>query len=149
MNEMNMDRQDAQNMPNTQSTMPQGTSSAPENMKVDERAIKKIAGEAISGVDGVLGLAGGLTDVLKSSDDVTKGLAITTSSDGASAEVSAKIVTEYGKNIPDIVSQVQGNITKALQEMAGLTVDKVEVEVTDTMTADEYQEKMNKRPSLS
>ena len=138
MNEMNTN-------PNIQGAM--GT--MPHDMKIDDKAIKKMAGEAISQVDGVLGVEGGLTDMLKSGDDVTKGLSVTMSDDGQKAQVSAKIITEYGKNIPDIVSGVQAKVQDALRSMAGLATDKVEVEVTDTMTREDYQAKNSKNRGLS
>ena len=145
MNEMNMNTMntDPMNM-NTETSMPRTAGAMPQDTKIDDKAIKRLAGEAISQVDGVLGVDGGLTDVLKASDDVTKGLSITLSEDGKNVQVSAKIITEYGKNIPGIVTNVQDKIRDALQNMAGLTVEKVEVEVTDTMTPDEYKAKSNK-----
>ncbi|MGD9559634.1 MAG: Asp23/Gls24 family envelope stress response protein [Oscillospiraceae bacterium] len=136
MNEMNM---------NTQ----QNAAGMPNDMKIDDKAIKKMAGEAIGQVEGVLGLEGGIVGMLKSDDDVTKGLGITLSEDGKTASVSCKIITEYGKNIPEIVGNVQDKVRESLQRMAGLTVDKVEVEVTDTMTREDYQAKTSKGRSLS
>lgn len=122
-----------QNAPNT-----------PDNMKIDDRAIKKMAGEAISKVEGVLSVEGGLTDLLKPSDDLTKGIAVVMSEDGKGVQVSTKLVTEYGKNIPTIVRQVQDAVEKTLREMAGLVVEKVDVEITDTMSRKEYEAKTAK-----
>lgn len=126
-----------------------GATPMPQDMKIDDKAIKKMTGEAVAQVDGVLGLEGGLTDMLKSSDDVTKGLTVTLGEEGKTAKVSAKIITEYGKNIPEIVMNVQNQVQQTLMSMAGLTVEKVEVEVTDTMTPEDYQAKANKGRSLS
>lgn len=110
----------------------------PLDMKIDDRAIKRMAGEAIRQVDGVLGLDGSVTDVLKGSDDATRGIALTLSGDGKTAQMSAKIVAEYGKNIPIIVDAVQEKAAQTLRDMAGLQVEKMEVEVTDVMTREEY-----------
>lgn len=147
MNEMNNNQTMDPGGQRPQSTPMEGA--APQNMKIDDKAIKKMAGEAITKVEGVLGLDGGLTGMLKSDDDMTKGLSVTLGDDGKTAQVSAKVITEYGKNIPGIVANVQGTVAETLHAMAGLTVDKVEVEVTDTMTAQDYQAKNSKGRQLS
>lgn len=119
---------------------------APQNMKIDEKAIKKMAGQAVTKTPGVLGLAGGLPGMLKLTDDTTMGLDVTLSEDNKKVAVSAKVITEYGKNIPQIVEDVTHQVTETLQTMAGLSVEKVEVEVTDTMTAADYQARQNRTP---
>ena len=137
---------------NPNETMNQGitpSAAMPQGMKIDDKAVKRMAGEAISQVDGVLGVDGNLADILKSGDDVTKGLAVTVSGDGKNAQVSAKIITEYGRNIPEIVENVQAKVAESLRIMASLTVDRVEVEITDTMTREDYQAKNSKSRGFS
>ena len=121
----------------------------PQGMKIDDKAIKKMAGEAVAQVAGVLGLDGGLADMLNVANDTTKGLAITMNDSSTKADVSCKIITEYGKNIPDIVAGVQDKVAATLQTMAGLAVGKVEVEVTDTMTREEYMARTSKNRRTS
>lgn len=116
----------------------------PQNMKIDDKAIKKMAGEAISNVDGVLSVEGSLTDLLKSSDDITKGIGVTLSEDGKSVQITTRIITEFGKNIPAIVSNVQAAVEKTLHDVAGLVAEKVDVEITDTMSRAEYEAKTAK-----
>lgn len=129
--------------PGMQANPEQAHPSTPQNMKIDDKAIKKLAGTAISQVNGVLGVEGNLTDMLKGSDDMTKGLQV--SVEDNKAQVSAKIITEFGKNIPEIVSEATRKVTEELQSTAGLTVEKVDIEVVDTLTKEEYEKKNNNR----
>lgn len=112
---------------------------APKNVKIDDKVVKKLAGEALAAIDGVLGLKGGLTDVLKDPDDVTRGLSVT-ADDSQNVELSAKIIAETGKNIPDIIGKATADITAAVQNETGLKVKNVCIEVADTMTAEEYRQ---------
>ena len=134
-------------MDNDNARGPYTTGELPRDTRIDDRAIKKIAGEAIAQVGGVLGMAGGLADVLLPGDERIRGLTVTYL-EGGSIEVSARLITEYGKNIPALVAAVQYKVTEALHSMAGLDAEKVEVEVTDTMTREEYHEKMEQEYGL-
>ena len=111
---------------------------APDTMKIDDKVVKKMVGEAISEIDGILDAKEKLTDMLKSGDDLTRGLTVTVTEDN-SVSVLAKIIIEKGKNIPDIVNQATDAITNALQNMAGLKVKDICVEVADMMTREEYE----------
>lgn len=59
------------------------------------------------------------------------------------ADIAVKLITEYGKNIPDIVDQVTNKVAETLMSMAGITANKVEVEITDTMTREEFDSSRN------
>ncbi len=111
---------------------------------IDEKAMKRIASEALRQVDGILGFEGNLADVIKSGghDDLL-GLAVDIADDGK-VSVAAKIITEYGKNIPQIVSYAKIHLAQAVESLSGLTLDNFEVEVADTMTRDEYRAKNTK-----
>lgn len=109
----------------------------PENMKIDDKAVKKLIGEAITGVDGLLCLEGGFGGLLKSGDDKTRGVNVSVKDDGVTT-VELKIVTEFGKNIPVIVNEVTKRVKDVLQNTAGLVVKDVTVHVTDTVTREEF-----------
>ena len=128
-------------MDNNNARSPSPTGELPRDARIDDKAIKKIAGEAIAQVVGVLGTAGSFADVLHPGDEHIRGLSVTFL-EGGGVEVGARLITEYGKNIPALVAAVQYKVTEALYSLAGLDAEKVEVEVTDTMTREEYQEKM-------
>lgn len=128
------------NTQTTDSGMPKHT------FKIDDKAVKKLVGEAVNGVDGVLDVTGGLSDLLKGDDDVTRGVSVTVSTDNR-AQVQVRIITEYGKNIPAIVDAVVNRVNESLHNIGGLNVEKVDVEITDTMTREQYE--TEKKSSLS
>lgn len=115
-----------------------GFTKAPDNVKIDDRVVKKLAGEALAGVKGVLGLKGGITDLLKDYSDPTRGLTVVVT-ENQEVSVTAKIITEEGQNIPAIVIAATDAITGAMQNTAGLKVKDICVEVVDTMTREAYQ----------
>ena len=117
------------------------------HVRIDEKAVKKMAGEAIYKADGVLGVAGGITDVLKSGDDITKGITVSLGA-GNKVSVSARLVMEYGKNVPDVIQNVSDALRDTLSTMASLEVDALNLEVADIMTEREYAEKYGKNRSM-
>lgn len=113
---------------------------APHNVVIDDKVVKRMTGEAIAGIDGILGVKGGLGDVLKNDSDPTRGVTVQVGED-QSATVCVRVITEAGKNIPDIVNKATAAVTEALQNTAGLRVKEVAIEVVDTMSRDEYEGK--------
>lgn len=97
-----------------------------------------MVGEALAATDGVLDAKSGVADMFKSDSDPTRGVAVTLT-DCQQVSVSAKIIAETGKNIPQLVNNATAAITDALQNTAGLHVKDICVEVTDTMTPEEYE----------
>lgn len=115
-----------------------GYTPAPETMKMDDKVIKKMIGEALAGVDGILGAKDNITDMFKSDDDPTRGITISTTHHHE-VEVTAKVFAESGKSIPEMINAATAAITDKLQNVAGLKVNGICVEVVDTMTAEEYK----------
>lgn len=110
----------------------------PGQAKIDTRVVKKMVGEALAKIDGILDAKGGFSDILKSDDDPTRGINVNVTEDGE-ASVNAKIIAETGKNIPNMVNAATAAITETLQNTAGLKVKDICIEVTDTMTAEEFK----------
>lgn len=123
-----------------------------EQIKFDDKVIKKIIASALQSVDGLLGTTGsflgGITGILQKGnaveEDVTRGIA-SEQKDGQ-VSVSIKMITEMGKSIPTIANDVTLRVTEALRDVAGLETKAVNVEVVDTMTRAEYEEKNAKNP---
>ena len=109
----------------------------PGNVVIEEKVIKRLTGEAIAGIDGILGVKGGFSDLLKGEDDPTRGITVNMG-DEQTVTVCLKIITESGKNIPAIVTAATNAITNSLQNTAGLRVKDVAIEVSDTMSRAEY-----------
>lgn len=116
-----------------------GFTPVPENAIIDEKVVKKLAGEAMANVDGMLGVKGSIGDWFKRDDDVTRGITVDMQ-EGGKVSLCLKVITETGKNIPAVVEAITQNVTDALQNSAGLKVAELNVEVTDTMTREEYHE---------
>lgn len=112
---------------------------APETMKIDEKVVKKLVGEAIAGIDGVLDKKDTLSDLFKSDDDVTRGLTLDINNERKEVSVAARVVVESVKNIPDIVNAATKAVTKVIQQTTGLAVKDICIEVADTLTKEEYE----------
>lgn len=119
-------------------TTNRGYTPAPETLKIDDKVIKKMVGEALASVDGILGAKDNLADMFKSDEDPTRGITISTTNHHE-VEVTAKIFAESGKNIPQMINAATAAITDKLQNTAGLKINGICVEVVDTMTAEEYK----------
>ncbi|MDL2220871.1 Asp23/Gls24 family envelope stress response protein, partial [Eubacteriales bacterium OttesenSCG-928-N14] len=115
-------------------------------MDIDDKVMQKIVSESISGVDGVLGMHGGMmsgiAETLRIGDEETRG--ISTKMKDNTVQVHIKLISEFGKNIPTMIEQIQHNVEKNIVKMTGYEVPEVKVEVVDTMTKEEYNEKYNK-----
>lgn len=111
-----------------------------EDAKMDNKVLKQMVGDAIRGVDGVLALKGGLTDIFKRDEDLTRGITVHQSNDGK-VRVSAKVIAESGYDSAQLIQQLTDRITQAMQSQAGLQPEKVEVEIADKMTQAEFYDK--------
>lgn len=123
------------------------TTMAPENAKYDDKVIKKIIASALLNVDGFLGTTNGLVGSItafvqkntNAEEDVIKGISADVKDH--EVDVTVKAITEAGKNIPEIVNHMTTAVTEALRDVGGLNTKAVNVEVVDTMTKAEYEEK--------
>ncbi|MDL2253872.1 Asp23/Gls24 family envelope stress response protein [Ruminococcaceae bacterium OttesenSCG-928-I18] len=117
----------------------------PQNVKVDDKVVKKLAGDAVLGIDGLLSVkGGGLAGFFSEGEDPSKGMNIDLLENDEVA-ISMKVVTESGKNIPKIAKEIEENITAAIQNNVGLRVTSINVEVADTMTREEYDSQADMR----
>lgn len=130
---------------------PQNQETTPELVETDiyvesvetdysQRDIKQVVGEAIAGVNGVLGLKGKLTDIFKQGEDLTRGITLR-KLDGDYVDVSAKVIAEAGYNSTELLQNLSDAITLALEEELGLRVGKMDVEIAETLTRAGFYEK--------
>lgn len=117
------------------------------SVQYDDSVLKKIINTAVQETDGVLGLGAsvmeGLTSMFKSGDAAaTRGVSVTQHDNAL--DVDIKLMVEYGRSIPAIVAQLEEKIRSAMIDMTGLTVDKINVAIVDTMTRAEYDAKTQK-----
>ncbi|MBW4084565.1 Asp23/Gls24 family envelope stress response protein [Paenibacillus sp. S150] len=121
---------------------PNGT--AHENkLTFENQVIKKIAGLASNEIDGILSMSGGfmsgLTNLLRSTEDITKGIGAEVGE--LQVAIDLKVIVEYGKNVPAIFQDAVSKIKKAMYDMTGLEVVEVNMHVEDVMTRAEFEAK--------
>lgn len=113
-----------------------------------DKDIKEIVGRQISTVDGVLGLKGGLTDVFKADEDLTRGISVSVNRDGK-VKVSAKVILADYANAADVIAQITQSVTDALQNEVGLRPEKVDIEVADTMSREAFYDKYSMERAIN
>lgn len=124
-----------------------------ENMKIDTKVLKKVIASALVEVNGYLGTANGvisgITGMLKKNtteeEDALSGISVSMKDN--EADVTVKVITESGMNIPSIVNEITERVQTKLREVGGIVTKQVYVEVVDTMTKAEYTDKNAKTAS--
>lgn len=127
------------------------TTAPAENMKIDDKVTKKMIASALVEVDGYLGtstgLVGGITGMLKKNtteeEDALSGISVSMSDNAV--DVTVKVIVEAGKNIPTIANAITAKVEQKLHDIGGFATKQVRVEVVDTMTKAEYDEKHGKK----
>ena len=112
----------------------------------EDQVIKKIAGIAANEIKGILSMSGGfmsgLTDRLRSTEDITKGINAEVGEKQVALDL--KVIVEYGKNVPAIFSETVNNVKKSVHDMTGLEVVEVNMHVEDVMTRSEFEAKTDR-----
>ncbi len=115
------------------------------NIKIANDVIAFIAGVAVSEVDGVAsmsgGIAGGLTEALKGKKNLAKGIKVEAGEKDVKIDVN--IIVEYGSRIPDVAFEIQNRVKKSVESMTGMKVSEVNVHVqgvnTETVNNEEQE----------
>lgn len=101
------------------------------NLNISEDVIGIIAGLAAAEVDGIagmsLGFVDGLNQILGSSKKYAKGVKIEL--DGKKVVVDLYVNVKYGVRIPDVAWSAQNAVKKAVENMTGLEVSAVNINV--------------------
>lgn len=99
-------------------------------VRIANEVVGIIAGLAASEVEGVAGmsggLAGGIADLL-GRKNLSKGVKVEVGEE--QAEIDLFVVVEYGVKIPEVASNIQANVKRAIEGMTGLDVVAVNVHV--------------------
>ena len=100
------------------------------NVKISNDVVSIIAGIAASEIKGVIGMSsgitGGITELLGMKNQ-SKGIKVELSEKEASVDIF--LVMEYGSDIAEVGRQVQENVKDAIENMTGLKVAAVNVNV--------------------
>ena len=112
------------------------TTTENEGIKISNDVVASIAGVAVSEVEGVYsmagGLAGGISEVFSGKKNLTKGIKVEVGEKETKIDVS--IIVEYGVRIPDVAFEIQGRVKKAVETMTGLKVSGVNIHVQGIKT---------------
>ena len=102
-----------------------------DNINIAEEVITTIAGIAVSEISGVAemagGIAGGITEVLRGTKILCKGIKAET--DGNNVKIDVNIIVNYGVRIPDVAFDIQNKVKQSVETMTGLKVNEVNVHV--------------------
>lgn len=99
------------------------------SVKISTEVIASIAGVAATEVEGVVGMSGGikgLSDIL-GLKNISKGVKVEVGEKETSVDIS--IIVEYGLNISEVATKVQENVKSSIENMTGLEVIQVNVNV--------------------
>ena len=99
-------------------------------VRIADEVVGIIAGLAAGEVEGVYSMSGGLTggiyDML-GRKNFSKGVKVEVGQVEVAVDIA--IVLEYGYRVPEVATQVQENVKKAIESMTGLEVVEVNVHV--------------------
>jgi uncharacterized alkaline shock family protein YloU len=102
---------------------------------IADEVIAVIAGIATMEVEGVASMAGTAKDIQKEIISklgmkvLSKGVGIKVEDDKVEADIS--VVLSYGKSIPEMTKAIQEKVTTEIENMTGMTVGAVNVDVVD------------------
>jgi uncharacterized alkaline shock family protein YloU len=100
-------------------------------VKISDEVVAVISGIAATEIKGIIGmsgnLVGGITQILSSRKNLSKGVKVSVGEN--SAAIDLYVIVEYGLKIPEIAFQVQENVRKNVESMTGLNVTAVNVHV--------------------
>ena len=118
-------------------TLPSETGS----IHIADEVVSIIAGLAAIEIAGVAsmsgGIAGGIAEVL-GKKNLSKGVKVEVGKEEAAVDLY--MIVDYGSRIPDVSWEVQENVKKAIENMTGFRVIKVNVHVQGVLFAQEAGE---------
>jgi uncharacterized alkaline shock family protein YloU len=100
------------------------------NIKISDEAIASIASIAAKQVDGVIDMDGGPVGTLAETLGVKnelKGIKIDMGKESVSVEIN--LIVAFGSDVSEIATAVQEKIKEAIENMTGLSVEKINVNI--------------------
>ena len=114
-------------------------------LNYDDKVVEKIAGISINDLPGILEMNGGLMNNIKErvtdNQEMTKGVDVEVGQKQVAVDLD--VICEYGKNIPEVFEEASKKISEKVEEMTGLKVVEITMNVSDVMTREEYNQKNN------
>lgn len=100
------------------------------SIKIADEVVRIAAGLAATGVEGIAGMSGGvvggITEML-GRKNMTKGVKVEVGEKETSVDLY--VVVDYGVRIPEVAANVQESVKKAIENMTGLEVMEVNVNI--------------------
>ncbi len=106
-------------------------------VKIAGDVIATIAGLAATEVEGIASMQGNLTNELVGKlgmKNLTKGVTIQFDEEGTSVHVALAVIMKYGYSIPKVCKTVQDRVKAAIENMAGLKVCDVNINIVGVET---------------
>lgn len=110
-------------------------------IKISEEVVTTIAGLAASEVAGVAGMSGGIAGDLVEKlgrKNLSKGIKAEVGESEATIDINA--IVDYGVNIHEVAVELQKNVRNAIENMTGLDVVNVNVNIQGLHFAQENKE---------
>lgn len=111
------------------------------SIRISDDVVGIIAGMAATEVPGVAGMSagivGGIAEML-GRKNLSKGVKVDVGEKDAAVDIY--IIIEYGSKIPEVASQIQQKVKNAIQEMTGLNVVNVNVNIQGVTFAESKEE---------
>lgn len=112
-------------------------------LTIAENVVEKISAKAVQQIDGIVAMKGGFLTTIQEGlggNVATKGVSADLLSDNT-VSVDLDIILEYGKSAVAVFDKVKGVVVKDLEDMTGLKVSELTVNVVDVMSQEEYDKK--------
>jgi len=106
-------------------------------VKIAGDVIATIAGLAATEIEGIASMQGNLTNELVGKlgvKNLTKGVTVEFDEEGASVHVALAVIMKYGYSIPKVCKAVQERVKSAIENMAGLKVLDVNINIVGVET---------------
>src|SRR5690554_4003533 len=122
------------------------------NLNIADDVISTIANIAASEVTGVTAMSSGIADgIVEKFGKKPLGRGIKVDTKEGEVKIDIFLIVDYGVRIPDVAWEVQENVKKSIEAMAGLKVTQVNIHVQgvnfkgDTSQGDEQENVSEKR----
>jgi len=110
-------------------------------IKIADEVVRIIAGLAASDVSGVAGMSGGIVGGIAEKlgrRNLSKGVKVEVGEKEAAIDIY--IIVEFGKKISEVASEVQLKVKEAVQNMTGLKVKEVNINIQGVAFGSEGRE---------
>jgi len=117
-----------------------------DNVKIHHEVISTIANQVVLNIPGVVKMSGSIvTNIAEKLGKKTPDKGVRTEVLGEEVKVGVAVVVEYGVRIPEVCWQIQKNVRKAIEEMTGLHVTTINVNVEGVEVSDGEEMKVIKK----